>query len=126
MDHMRNPVLIIAFAAIIVAGFLLYPRPDARVSASRLVARALQTKQNVQIPIEEIKHRLDSGCTPILEGSDTAGGADAWAIRLKIPPPSKYPWLELWIDKKTSRILTCKEWGVRDKRVIVLAQYPKT
>ena len=107
----------------LLASILIYPRPDPRVSPAALVSQALRTPQGPAVPMDDIQRRLASGCTPILEGSDTIDGAPVWAVRLKIPPPRKYPWLELWIDKKDSSIVAWKQWGRRDGRVQILSQY---
>lgn len=106
-----------------ITGVVLCPRPPADVSPRQVVNDALRaspSKTSIQI-----RQRLHEGCTPILEGSDTLFGREVWAIRLKIPPPARYPWLEVWIDKKNSQILASKEWGVRDGRVVVLGQVPE-
>lgn len=123
---MRLRILVIGIAVLLVGGIALYPRPDTRVSPSRLISKALAAKQSPTVPLGDIKRRLASGCIAILEGCDVIHGADAWAVRLKIPPPKKYPWLEVWIDKKSNTILAWKEWGYRGKRVAVLSQSPKT
>ena len=115
----------IVLAALLVAGIVLYPRPSSCISPTQLISQALRVKQAPTIPIGDIKRRLGYGCKPIFEGSDTIDGADVWAVRLKIPPPKKYPWLELWIDKNSSSILAWKEWGYRGGRVAVLSQSPK-
>lgn len=123
---MRLTIQIAVFALLLVAGVVLYPRPDHRVSPAKIVSQALCVEQASSIPLADVKRRLSSGCTPVLEGLETIDGADAWAVRLKIPPPKKYPWLELWIDKKTSSIVAFKEWGVRNGRVVVLSQFPES
>jgi hypothetical protein len=122
---MRLRIQIIAVAILLVVGIVLFPRPSQRVSPTQLISRALRVKQSPTAPMGDIERRLRSGCMPILEGSDTIDGADVWAVRLKIPPPAKYPWLELWIDKKSSSIIAWKEWGRCNGRVAVLSQFPK-
>ena len=121
---MLSRITFVAAIVALAAGVLLYPRPDSRVSPSQIVYRALSIKQPDYVPVAECNKRLKAGCQPILEGASTVAGEDAWAVRLKIPPPAKYPWIELWIDKNSSRVLAWKEWGVRDGRVRVLGQYP--
>ena len=121
---MRLRIGIIILFGLLVAGILVCPRPDPGVSADAIISKALTVEQNPNIPIDEVKRRLASGCKPIFEGSDTMHGTDVWAVRLKIPPPKRYPWIEVWVDKKTSRIVAWKEWGRRNGSVMVLAQYP--
>lgn len=114
----------IAIVVVLATGALLCPRPPADVSPNRLIARALRSNAHgPSAPIDQIRRELDEGCTPILEGSDTLSGRDAWPIRLK-PPDRRYPWLEVWVDKKSSKILAWKEWGVSGDRVAVLRQFP--
>lgn len=113
---------VIVAAIILSAGVALFPRPDPRLSADELVAQALESKQPPTAPMEEISRCLASGCKPILEGSDRIAGADVWVVRLRIPPPKKYPWIELWIEKKRHTIVAWKEWGKRDGKVSVLQQ----
>ena len=115
------PARICAVVVILVAGALLYPRPPADVSPSRVIAEALAA--NTQAPVGQVQRAMNEGCTPILEGSDTLSGREAWPIRLK-PPHRRYPWLEVWVDKKTSTILAYKEWGIRNDRATVLRQSP--
>lgn len=119
---MRLRIQVIVLAVLLVAGIVLYPRPSSRVSPTQLISQALLVKQAPTVRVGDIRRRLRSGCMPILEGSDTIDGADVWAVRLKIPPPAKYPWLELWIGKKSSSIIAWKEWGYRNKRVAVLSR----
>lgn len=123
---MRLRIQFIVLAILLLTAIALYPRPSSSVSPKQLVSQALCAKQAPDVPIGEIKRRLADGCKPILEGSDTMDGAEVWALRLKVRPPSKYPWLELWIDKKSSSIVAWKEWGRQDGRVAVLSQSRKT
>ena len=121
-----------AALALLVVGAVLYPRPPVDVSPRYLVARAIAVnKESPRAPIRHIQQDLREGCIPTLEGSDVISARPVWAVRLKIAPPrnpndhpKRYPWLELWIDKKTSEILAWKEWGHRDGRVVTLAQSP--
>ncbi|MCX6027661.1 MAG: hypothetical protein NTY23_15680, partial [Chloroflexi bacterium] len=122
---MRLWITIITAAALLVAGIVLCPRPPANVDPGRVLAEALRANQPIaSAPIDDIRRELREHCTPILEGSDAIAGHDAWAIRLK-PPHRKYPWLEVWIDKRTSAVIAWKEWGRRNGRVTVLRQFPR-
>lgn len=121
---MRAGILVLVAAVLLVAGLILYPLPDRRIAAADIVSKALGARQPSTVPVAEMRRRLRLGCIPILEGSDQIAGAEVWAVRLKIPPPKKYPWIEMWIDKRTNRIHAWKEWGRREGRVQVLAQYP--
>jgi hypothetical protein len=121
---MRLWITIIAAAALLVAGIVLCPHPPANVDPGRVLAQALRANQSsASAPIDDIRRELREHCAPILEGSDTVSGRAAWAIRLK-PPHRKYPWLEVWIDKRTSAVVAWKEWGRLNGRVTVLRQSP--
>jgi|GEM_PF-1943370 len=114
----------IVVAALLAAGAVLYPRPPADVSPSRMIAEVLHANvQSRSAPVDRIRRDLREGCVPILEGSDVIAGKESWPIRLK-PPHRRYPWLEVWVDKKTSTILAWKEWGHLNGRVAVLSQFP--
>lgn len=118
------PTKAIAAVIILVAGALLYPRPPADVSPKRVIDEVLHANvQSRSAPVDRIRRDLREGCAPILEGSDTLSGREAWPIRLK-PPHRRYPWLEVWVDKKTSTILAWKEWGYLNGRVAVFSQFP--
>lgn len=119
---MRVPVGVIVIAVLLAVGVVLYPRPDRRVSAARLVSDVLAA-QTTSAPIAQmISERLNAGCIPVLEGATFVDGVQTQAVRLKIPPPARYPWLELWIAEKKHRVVAWKEWGVRNGRVQVLRQ----
>jgi hypothetical protein len=116
----------IVVIAVLWAGALLYPRPPADVSPKQVIAEALRANtENPSTAVDRIRRELREGCTPILEGSDTLSGRTAWPIRLK-PPHRRYPWLEVWVDKESSKILAWKEWGTRDGHPIVLARFPRS
>ncbi len=121
---MRLRATIIVALVLLLIGLMLYPRPNPHISPAGLVSAALQTQQAPTVPVDEFRRRLAAGCTPILEGSDRIDGRDVWAVRLKIPPPDKYPWIEMWIDKRTHSIVAWKEWGRPGRRAKVLSQYP--
>lgn len=135
MRSARGPRLVTRIAVIVlIVGAALYPRPPANVSPHALLAQALKVNtEGPSAPINHIRQDLREGCIPTLEGSDVISGRDSWAIRLKIAPskhrtehPKRYPWLEIWTDKKTSAILAWKEWGYDHGRVAVLAEFPKS
>lgn len=122
--RMRLFIKAIVVAALLAAGAVLYPRPPVDVSPDRVIAEALAANtRSPKAAVDQVKQALREGCTPILEGSDTLSGREAWPIRLK-PPHRRYPWLEVWVDKRTSTILAWKEWGKRNDDVIVLRQFP--
>lgn len=122
----------VAVIALIV-GAVLYPRPPSDVSPRMVLAQALKANtESASAPINHVRQDLREGCTPVLEGSDVVSGRDVWAVRLKIAlpkhptkNPKRYPWLEVWVNKKTSAIVAWKEWGLRDGRITALAQFPK-
>jgi hypothetical protein len=107
-------------AVVLVAAAIVIPRQPSGVDPGRALAQALRANQAADsAPINDIRRALREHSTPVLEGSDTVSGHAAWAIRLK-PPHRKYPWLEVWIDKRTSAVVGWKEWGRRKGRVTVL------
>lgn len=119
-------VLLGAAVAMLIIGAVIVPRPPADVDPSAILAHALRVEQPIVPCIaHEIVKAQRERCTPILEGSDKIGGRDTWAIRLK-PPHRKYPWLEVWVQKRTGRVLGAKEWGKRDGRVVTLRQLPES
>lgn len=119
--------------ALLVVGAVLYPRPSSNVSAREIVAQAVKANAgSTGDSLRRIEDDMREGCIPTLEGSDVISGRHAWAVRLKIAPPrhpnerhKRYPWLEVWVDKKTGVVLAWKEWGRREGRIVVLAQSPK-
>lgn len=120
-----RPLLYAAcITAPLLLGLILLPRVPPSVSPKRLISQSLERPQNPAFPADRVRDHLRHGYTPILEGSDVISGSDCWAVRLKIPPPKRYPWIEVWIDKRTNRILAWKEWGKRGGRVKLLAQSP--
>ena len=122
---MKIAAKILAVAVILTAGVVFCPRPRADVSPRRVLNEALRANsRSMSSPMNQIRQNLSEGYIPILEGADTISGRECWAIRLKIPPPKRYPWLEVWVDKKSSVIHAWKKWGKRDGRVIVLERYP--
>lgn len=120
---MSRSVLLAAVAVILIVGVIIVPRPPANVDPAQVLDKALMTA--CPSPVAgDIRHALGEHCTPILEGSDKIAGRDAWAIRLK-PPVRKYPWIEVWVDRRTSEVLAWKEWGRQHERVMVLRQFPR-
>ena len=114
---MRTSFILAVSAVILIAGVIIVPRPPANVDPARVLAQALRVDQSSAPPIAgEIRKAQREHCTPILEGADKIAGRDAWAIRLK-PRVRKYPWLEVWVDKRTSEVLAWKEWGRRAGRI---------
>jgi hypothetical protein len=121
----RTSVILAVSAVILIAGVIVVPRPPADDSA-QVLAKALRVDQpNVPAIAGEIRKAQRERCTPILEGSDKIAGRDTWAIRLR-PRDRKYPWIEVWVDKRTSEVLAWKEWGRKDGRVMVLRRFPRT
>lgn len=115
---MRTLVILAFVVVLLIAGLVVVPRSPGGVNPERVLAKALDADQpKVPSIRDEIRKAQRERCTPILEGSDTIDGRDAWAIRLK-PPVRKYPWIEVWIDKHTSRVLGAKKWRKLQGRVV--------
>jgi hypothetical protein len=119
----RTSVVLAVSAVILIVGVIIVPRPPADVDPAQALEKALTTAYPSPVA-GDIRYALGERCTPILEGSDRIAGRDAWAIRLR-PPVRKYPWIEVWVDKRTSTIVAWKEWGRRHGRVTVLRQFPR-
>lgn len=121
---MRMAIKIAAVAIILIVGVVFCPRPRADVSPRRVLDEVLRVNSQSD-SVDRIHQDLLEGCIPILEGTDTVSGRHTWVIRLKIPPPKRYPWLEVWVDKKNSVVLAWKEWGLRNGQVTLLGRYLK-
>lgn len=114
---MRTSVSLALAVLMLIAGLVVVPRSPEGVDPGRIVARVLRAEQPIVWSVrDEIRRAQRERCTPILEGSDRIDGRDVWAIRLK-PPVRKYPWIEVWVDKRTGKVLGAKEWRKREGRV---------
>lgn len=52
--------------------------------------------------------------SPLVEGRDTIAGREVWTLRLK-PHAKRFPWKQLWVDKRTHVVLAQREWDGRNK-----------
>ena len=114
MGKFKHLAIVVVIIFLVVGG-IVAPRPSSHVLAEEIIDEALiANSQNPDAQIDYIKQELSENAAPVLHGQSSIAGRPTWVMRLK-PSHKKYPWIQLWIDKKNSEIVAWKIWERRGK-----------
>ncbi|NLN75160.1 MAG: outer membrane lipoprotein-sorting protein [Armatimonadetes bacterium] len=108
----------------LVLGVIFAPRRITNISADQILNRAVAANaQEHNVPLHFIKSELRDGIIPTLEGRATFDGRPIWPIRLK-PTDRRYPWMEVWVEQDSYRIVAWRIWDRRGRKPFVAQQSP--
>ncbi|MCE5197906.1 MAG: MucB/RseB C-terminal domain-containing protein [Armatimonadota bacterium] len=121
-------------AGVLALGLLVCPR-NPQIDANKLLHRVIAADQRVSYTATQdytclyrgktlrskakVVHKPGDGrlaslvCRnyiPLVEGQERVAGRVAWVLRLK-PKQKRFPWKQLWVDKRTSIVLASRDWS---------------